>query len=44
MCIRDSPMTVSRVACLAGLKNGERYIDASTLPNDEEELQKVVAH
>ena len=40
----DNPMTVSRVACLAGLKNGERYIDASTLPNDEEELQKVVAH
>lgn len=40
----DNPMTVSRVAQLAGLKGGEKYVDASTLPTDDEELQKVVAH
>ena len=37
-------MTVSRVAQLAGLQGGEKYIDASTLPEDDEELQKVVSH
>ncbi len=40
----DNPMTVSHVALEAGLKYGERYIDASTLPEDEEELEKVVEH
>lgn len=40
----DNPKTVSKVAQLAGLKNGERYIDASTLPLDEEELKKVIEH
>lgn len=40
----DNPMTVSRVAQLAGLRFGERYIDATTLPEDDEELQKVVEH
>ncbi len=40
----DNPMTVSRVAQLAGLQGGEKYIDASTLPEDDEELQKVVSH
>lgn len=40
----DNPMTVSRVAQLAGLKGGEMYIDASTLPEDDEELEKVVSH
>lgn len=40
----DNPITVSRVAQLAGLKYGERYIDASTLPDDEEKLQKIVKH
>lgn len=40
----DNPMTVSKVAQLAGLKHGERYVDASTLPQDEEELQKVVQY
>ncbi|MEG0548905.1 MAG: HAD-IC family P-type ATPase [Coprobacillus sp.] len=40
----DNPRTVSKVAQLAGLKDGDRYIDASTLPTDEEELKKVVAY
>lgn len=40
----DNPKTVSKVAQLAGLKNGDRYIDASTLPTDEEELKKVVGY
>lgn len=40
----DNPSTVSRIALSAGLKDGERYIDASTLPKDEEELQKVVQY
>lgn len=40
----DNPITVSRVAQLAGLKNADRYIDARTLPTDEEEFQKVVQH
>lgn len=40
----DNPMTVSRIASKAGLKNADLYIDASTLPKDEEELQRVVSH
>ncbi len=40
----DNPMTVSKVAQLAGLKNGHRYIDASTLPEDFSELRKIVHH
>lgn len=40
----DSPVTVSRIAQLAGMRNGDRYIDASTLPHDQDELQKVVSH
>lgn len=40
----DNPLTVSRVALLAGLQYGERYIDASTLPQNQEELQKVVSY
>lgn len=40
----DNPITVSRVAQLAGLKQGDQYIDASTLPEDPLELQKVVRH
>lgn len=35
-------MTVSKVAQLAGLKGAESYIDASTLPKDQEEFEKVV--
>lgn len=40
----DNPMTVSKVAQLAGLKHGELYVDAMTLPKDEDELQKVVQY
>lgn len=40
----DNPSTVSRVAQLAGLKNGHLYIDASTLPEDDMELENIVAH
>lgn len=40
----DNPATVSRIALRAGLKDGERYIDASTLPKDEDEFQKVVQY
>ena len=40
----DNPLTVSRVAQLAGLKNSNLYIDASLLPQDFDELQKVVSH
>ena len=40
----DNPATVSRVAQLAGLKNGHLYIDASTLPEDDMELENIVAH
>lgn len=40
----DNPLTVSRVAQLAGLKNANLYIDASLLPQDFDELQKVVSH
>ncbi len=40
----DNPMTVSRVAQLAGLKKADQYIDASLLPTNEEELRKIVQH
>lgn len=40
----DNPMTVSRVAQLAGLQYADLYIDASTLPDDEEDLEKIVSH
>mgnify|MGYP000222980390 CR=1 FL=1 len=36
----DNPVTVARVAQLAGLKDGHLYIDASTLPEDELEIGK----
>lgn len=35
-------MTVSNIAVKAGLKGGERYVDANTLPEDFEELREVV--
>ncbi|MBQ2288450.1 MAG: HAD-IC family P-type ATPase [Lachnospiraceae bacterium] len=38
----DNPMTVSNIAVKAGLKGGERYVDANTLPEDFEELREVV--
>lgn len=40
----DNPITVSKVAQLAGLKYGNQYIDASTLPEDFLELRKIVCH
>ncbi len=40
----DNPITVSRVAQLAGLRKADQYIDASTLPENDEELYKVVDH
>lgn len=40
----DNPITVSRVAQLAGLRKADQYIDASTLPEDDEELYNVVEH
>ncbi|UTY38587.1 HAD-IC family P-type ATPase [Allocoprobacillus halotolerans] len=40
----DNPTTVARVAQLAGLKDGHLYIDASTLPEDDLEMEKIVSH
>ncbi len=38
----DAPLTVSAVARRAGLVNAEKWIDARELPENEEELAKVV--
>ncbi|WP_243125494.1 HAD-IC family P-type ATPase [Clostridium amazonitimonense] len=38
----DNAVTVSSVAEKAGVKNAENYVDARYLPEDEEELLKVV--
>lgn len=38
----DNPATVSQIAVKAGLKTGDKYIDATTLPQNFEELKKVV--
>ena len=38
----DNPVTVSAVAMRAGLKNWDKYVDARTLPEDIEELKKVI--
>lgn len=38
----DNPATVSQIAVRAGLKNGDKYIDAATLPENFGELRKVV--
>lgn len=35
-------MTVSNIAVKAGLKGGEKYVDANTLPEDFQELREVV--
>lgn len=40
----DNPVTVSNIAVKAGLEGGERYVDASTLPEDFEELRKLVGN
>lgn len=39
----DNPITVSNIAVKAGLEGGEHYVDASTLPEDFEELKEQVA-
>ncbi len=39
----DNPITVSKVAKIAGLKHADRYIDASLL-KDEEDMSKVVGY
>ncbi|MCR1933335.1 HAD-IC family P-type ATPase [Clostridium tepidum] len=38
----DNPITVSSIAKKVGIKNAENYIDARELPENEEELRKVV--
>ena len=38
----DNPATVSQIALKAGLNGAEHYIDANELPEDFEELKKVV--
>lgn len=38
----DNPATVSHIAVEAGLQEGERYIDANTLPEDDEDLKEAV--
>lgn len=38
----DNPATVSQIAQKAGLKTADRYVDASTLPEDFEVLKKDV--
>ncbi|MBR6228525.1 MAG: HAD-IC family P-type ATPase [Eubacterium sp.] len=37
----DNPATVSAVAGMAGLEGAERFVDATTLPKDPEELRKM---
>ena len=38
----DNPATVSQIAQKAGLEGAEHFVDANTLPDDFEELRKVV--
>lgn len=38
----DNPITVSRVCQMAGLEGAENYIDATTLPEDPEEMGKMI--
>lgn len=38
----DNPATVSNIAVKAGLEGGERYVDATTLPEDFDQLRSVV--
>lgn len=40
----DNPVTVSRVAQLAGLRKANQYIDATLLPESEEELRQIVGN
>ena len=38
----DNPVTVARVCTLAGVQDADHYIDASTLPQDIDEMAKVI--
>lgn len=38
----DNPATVSSIAVDAGLQDGDRYIDATQLPENDSELQNVI--
>lgn len=38
----DNPATVSSIAVDAGLQNGESYIDATQLPDNDSELKNVI--
>ncbi len=38
----DNPATVSHIAVEAGLNNGEKYVDATQLPEDDADLREVV--
>ena len=38
----DNPVTVSQIAVKAGLAGGEKYVDASTLDNEEETWRQAV--
>ena len=38
----DNPATVSYIAVEAGLQDGEKYIDATQLPEDDAELRNVI--
>ncbi|MGO5066788.1 MULTISPECIES: HAD-IC family P-type ATPase [unclassified Clostridium] len=38
----DNPITVSSIAKKVGIRNAENYIDARELPENEEDLRKVV--
>lgn len=38
----DNPATVSHIAVEAGLQNGEKYVDATQLPDSDSELKEAV--
>ena len=38
----DNPLTVSTIARKAGVSGAEKYVDASTLPKDPEELKEAI--
>lgn len=38
----DNPVTVSQIACKAGLEGAEQYMDARNLPEDFGELREIV--
>ncbi len=40
----DNPRTVSAVAVKAGVENADKWVDATTLPDDLEELKKVISN